>query len=233
MKNLTKFVFEESDVRVLIIDNDYWFVAKDVCQVLGHSDVSMACKRLDEDEKLVQTMFVSGQNRDMLTISESGLYNLIITSRKPKAKEFRRWVTKEVIPSIRKTGKYEINKTPKLPPYEKAVQCAKAIRNIQDDLDNQPRLVQFLIDYAINEMKAELDEKNSLTGQPVKGVVEIAQELGFTVTHKNRSTLGRFVKKQIPHLVQEEQRLVNGTFRNIACYPDTEEVREAVQQFFS
>ena len=233
MKNLTKFVFEESDVRVLIIDNDYWFVAKDVCQVLGHGDTSKVCSRLDEDEKLVRTMFVSGQNRDMLTISESGLYNLIITSRKPKAKEFRRWVTKEVIPSIRKTGKYEINKTPELPPYEKAVQCAKAIRNIQDDLDNQPRLVQFLIDYAINEMKAELDEKNSLTGQPVKGVVEIAQELGFTVTNKNRSTLGRFVKKQIPHLVQEEQRLVNGTFRNIACYPDTEEVREAVQQFFS
>ena len=107
MSNLSTFVFKESDVRVLNIDNYPWFVAKDLCLILELSDVSMSLKRLDDDEKLTQTLFVSGQNRDMSVVSESGMYSLVLTSRKPQAKAFKKWITSEVLPSIRKTGKYE------------------------------------------------------------------------------------------------------------------------------
>lgn len=86
------------------INNQAWFIAKDVCTALELSDVSMTVKRLDDDEKLIQTVLVSGQGREMRFINESGLYNLIFQSRKPETRAFRKWVTNEVLPLIRRTG---------------------------------------------------------------------------------------------------------------------------------
>ena len=74
--------------------------------MLGLVDVSMSLKSLDDDEKLTQTLFVSGQNRSMWTINEPGLYGLILRSRKSEAANFKRWVKHEVLPKIRKTGAY-------------------------------------------------------------------------------------------------------------------------------
>lgn len=144
MSNLTVFAFNSQEIRTVIIDNDVWFVAKDVCEVLEHSDVSMACKRLDDDEKLVQAMFVSGQNRDMLLVSESGLYSLVLTSRKPQAKAFRKWITAEVIPSIRKTGKYQIDTTPQLPSnYKEALLALIAKEEEREKLEKEAELLRL------------------------------------------------------------------------------------------
>ena len=98
--------FKGGAVRMVMIGNMPWFVAKDVCEVLELSDVSMSVAKLDDDEKLVQKLFVSGQNRDMIIVNESGLYTLIMRSNKPEARSFRKWVTSEVLPSIRATGQY-------------------------------------------------------------------------------------------------------------------------------
>lgn len=105
---LQVFYNEESNVniRTEVVNNEPWFVAKDICDALGLQDVSMTVKRLDDDEKLVQTVFVSGQNREIWTVNESGLYGLIFQSRKSEAKAFRKWVTNVVLPSIRRTGSY-------------------------------------------------------------------------------------------------------------------------------
>ena len=99
--------FKGCAVRTVMIGNMPWFVAKDVCEVLELSDVSMSVAKLDDDEKLVQKLFVSGQNRDMIIVNESGLYTLIMRSNKPEAKRFRKWVTSEVLPSINRTGMYD------------------------------------------------------------------------------------------------------------------------------
>lgn len=101
---------ENVSIRVQVINNEPWFIAKDVCAVLELSDVSKAISKLDEDEKLIQKVFVSGQDRDMWFINESGFYALLMRSYKPQAKPFRKWVTSEVLPTIRKTGKYEAPK---------------------------------------------------------------------------------------------------------------------------
>ena len=98
--------FKGCAVRMVMIGNMPWFVAKDVCEVLELSDVNKAVSKLDEDEKLIRKLFVSGQNRDMIIINESGLYTLIMRSNKPEARRFRKWVTSEVLPSIRATGQY-------------------------------------------------------------------------------------------------------------------------------
>ena len=87
-------------------DGNSWFVAKDVCATVGIGSHRDALTRLDDDERgsvLVDTL---GGKQEMATVNESGLYSLILRSRKPEAKAFRRWVTHEVIPSIRKTGQY-------------------------------------------------------------------------------------------------------------------------------
>jgi len=106
MTDVQNFSFGSATVRVIDRDGEPWFVAKDVCDVLNHSDTSMATKSLDEDEKLIQTLLVSGQNRQLTLINESGLYSLVLRSNKPEAKVFKKWVTSEVLPSIRKHGGY-------------------------------------------------------------------------------------------------------------------------------
>jgi prophage antirepressor-like protein len=114
MNDLANFIYEGREVRTLERDGDPWFVAKDVCDVLGiENSRDTLAKTLDDDEKGVDTIYTRSengvmQNREMNIINESGLYNLIFQSRKPEARAFRKWVTSEVLPSIRKKGFYAL-----------------------------------------------------------------------------------------------------------------------------
>jgi prophage antirepressor-like protein len=92
------------------INNEVWFVASDVCKLLGLTNPTESLKALEDDEKLTSEILRAGQNRKVNLISESGLYALIFRSTKPSAKQFRKWITKEVIPAIRKTGSFGINR---------------------------------------------------------------------------------------------------------------------------
>ena len=105
---LQVFDYHGSAVRTIDKDGEIWFMAKDLCDILELSDVSMTVRNLDDDEKLIQALFVSGQVREVMTVNEPGLYSLIFKSRKPEAKLFSRWVTHEVLPQIRKTGSYSV-----------------------------------------------------------------------------------------------------------------------------
>jgi len=101
-----EFNFSGHLLRTFNEGETLWFVAKDVCDALDIANVSDAVSRLDDDEKLVSLLTISGQNREVLCVDESGLYALILRSNKPQAKPFRKWVTREVLPTIRKTGSY-------------------------------------------------------------------------------------------------------------------------------
>ena len=110
MTSLTQFAFNSQQVRIVSINNEPWFVAQDVCEILEVRNVSQAINRLDDDEK--DTIILNEGNRgnpNTAIVSESGIYSLTLGSRKPQAKEFKRWVTREILPTIRKTGKYEVN----------------------------------------------------------------------------------------------------------------------------
>ena len=111
MNDIQVFDFEDNAVRVIEKDGEPWFVAADVARVLEFKDARDACRCLDDDEAAPHIMRCRSengveQNREINIINESGLYNLIFRSRKPEAKKFRKWVTAEVLPSIRKTGAY-------------------------------------------------------------------------------------------------------------------------------
>lgn len=108
MTNLQIFAFEEKEeIRTLLINDEPYFVGKDVAEVLGYQNGSRDVNRhVDEEDKLTHQISASGQNRNMTIINESGLYSLILKSKLPSAKKFKRWVTSEVLPTIRKTGSY-------------------------------------------------------------------------------------------------------------------------------
>lgn len=91
---------EFGNVRILSNDGEPWFIAADVCKILELSDVSKAVSRLDADEKGTNLIPTRGGNQNVLVVNESGLYALTMTSRKPEAKRFRKWVTSEVLPSV-------------------------------------------------------------------------------------------------------------------------------------
>ena len=106
MNDLQIFKYQDSEVRTVEMNGEPWFVLKDVCGVLGLGTVSNVADRLDADEKGMNQIHTPGGMQDVTVINESGLYNVILRSDKPEAKPFRKWVTAEVLPTIRKHGAY-------------------------------------------------------------------------------------------------------------------------------
>lgn len=100
------FYFQDNEFRTITINNESWFVAKDVCDILGIENSRMACSRIPEQHLTSVRLTSGGQIREMAAVSEPGLYRLILRSDKPEAEPFMEWVTAEVIPSIRKTGSF-------------------------------------------------------------------------------------------------------------------------------
>lgn len=101
------FDFGKKPVRAMLIDDQPWFVADDVADALQYSEASAMTRHLDEDEKGLSIVQTLGGDQKMLVINESGLYSAILRSRKAEAKRFKKWVTAEVLPAIRKHGRYE------------------------------------------------------------------------------------------------------------------------------
>lgn len=142
---VTMFDFDGSDVRVIEdAKGEPWFLAKDICDILGLTNPTMALSNLDEDER---AKFNLGRQGDANIINESGMYSLVMTSRKPEAKKFKKWVTSEVLPSIRKTGRYGLVEMPDL---------------------NDPTLLQTLLLDNVNKvlaLQSEVKEKNTVIEQ--------------------------------------------------------------------
>jgi len=111
MSNLPQvFNYKNHQVRTFIIDGEPWWVAKDVCDILELGDTHKVMERLDEDERNTIPVTDSlGRLQETYIVNEAGLYNLILGSRKQEAKDFKRWITHEVIPQIRKTGTYSLD----------------------------------------------------------------------------------------------------------------------------
>ena len=107
MNELKNFTFEDQQIRVLTIEGEPWFVGKDVAEVLGYSNSRKAiADHVDSEDKGVTKCYTLGGTQQIAIINESGLYSLILSSKLPDAKKFKRWVTSEVLPTIRKHGAY-------------------------------------------------------------------------------------------------------------------------------
>lgn len=116
---LKPFLFEgEALVRVVERDDVPWFMLADVCRILEIVNPTRAASRLDDDERGLHTVKAGGMDQEVNVISESGLYSLTLTSRKPAARRFKKWVTSEVLPTIRRTGRYDHTPVERIVPQE-------------------------------------------------------------------------------------------------------------------
>lgn len=105
---ITPFNFNDSEIRLIVRAGEPWFITADVARVLGYRDASNAGRVLDDDEKDTHNVSTPGGEQRVTIINESGLYALVLRSRKPEARKFAKWVTSEVLPAIRKTGSYSL-----------------------------------------------------------------------------------------------------------------------------
>lgn len=174
-------VFENAEfgsVRTMTINGEPWFVSKDVCSILNLSNPTIAVSRLDEDER---AKFNLGRQGDATIVNEPGLYTLVLGSRKPEAKAFKRWITHEVIPSIRKNGVYGtpefLQKTISDPQW--AMGVLQALADAQDKIAVQQK--------QISEMKPKatyydlvLQTKNAVN------ITTIAKDYGLSAVTLNK-----------------------------------------------
>lgn len=170
MNELQTFTYQDSPIRTVQLDGEPWFVLKDVCAVLGISKYRDTADRLDEDERGAARVDTLGGAQDMTIINESGLYNVILRSDKPEARPFRKWVTGEVLPSIRKHGAYMTTETLQAailnPDY-----LLQVVTALKDETDKRKALeasnAALAVDLEIARPKAEyfdtLVERNTLT----------------------------------------------------------------------
>lgn len=178
MNNIQIFKYENNDVRTVEINGEPWFVLKDVCGVLAMdvSKIKQVSDRLDADEKGRYSVPTHGGAQETWVINESGLYNVILRSDKPAAKPFRKWVTSEVLPSIRKNGGY-IAGQEQMTPEEL---MAKALLVANKTLaERDARISELTVQNTIMQPKAEyfdeLVDRNTLTN-----FRETAKELGIS-----------------------------------------------------
>jgi prophage antirepressor-like protein len=133
-----------------------WWNASEIGKVLEHSNLAMLVKRLDEDEKVLNSIYTPGGPQDTWFVNESGLYNLIMGSRKKEAKAFKRWVTHEVLPAIRKTGKYEVPKVHD-PALQALITMSEQVKTLVVELDATRQVAHAAEEKAVRaETKADL-----------------------------------------------------------------------------
>jgi len=184
MDNLVVFNFESNEVRVVEINGEYWFVGKDVCQALELHNVSQALSRLDEYEKDVILNDTLGGKQDMLIINESGLYNLVLSSRKPEAKKFKKWITSEVLPKIRKTGAY-------IPDNLTASQTNNILEILLKQSEEQKKKLDLLL-----AEKSQKEEYGELITESFTGISKLLQSVLQGVALQYRETLQGLYDKQ-------------------------------------
>ena len=155
MKELQLFSNPEfGAVRAVDIDGEPWLVGKDVAQVLGYNDTDQALrKHVDDEDKLTRQIDGSGQGRSMTIINESGLYALALSSKLPGARKFRRWVTAEVLPAIRRTGGYDI---PKDYPSALRALAESMERRLQLEAENEANRPKVLFADAVSAAKTSI-----------------------------------------------------------------------------
>jgi anti-repressor protein len=164
---ITRFQYEGTTIRTLTVDGEPWFVATDLAQILGYRDAHNLARRLDDDEKGTHSASTPGGTQEILIISESGLYSAILGSKVQAAKPFKRWITHEVVPQIRRTGGYQ--SAPELSGPEL---MAKALLEAQATLEARAEQIAAL------EQKAEYVDC-FVVADDLRTVRNVAKSLGI------------------------------------------------------
>jgi prophage antirepressor-like protein len=179
MEQLQKlFEYEGRQLRTVIIDGELWFVAKDVCEILEIANSRDAIGRLDEDEKGVVLTDTPGGRQEVAAVNEPGLYALVLGSRKPEAKSFKRWITHEVIPVIRKTGTYTVAQN-NVVPLSKEQALVTLLRTTADLVEGHQEIIKRMddLEHKVDEqITIDSGEQRTLQKAIAKRVYELESD---------------------------------------------------------
>ena len=208
MNEITIFKYKSDKVRTIIKDGEPWFALKDVCDILEIQNSRNVQERLDEDEK--NTVCIMDGNRgnpNITIINESGLYSVILLSRKPEAKRFKKWITSEVLPEIRKTGSYL--RTP-----QTYIQALEALLESEKEKE---RLKQEK-----NELQIELDESKEYF--TVKRVAKINRISWKSLNWRKLKNVSQAMEREIRKVFDANFETVNAYHIDVWMheYPDLE-----------
>ncbi|HBL3540304.1 TPA: phage antirepressor [Enterococcus faecium] len=172
------FNFEQNKVRTILVNDEPYFVGKDVAEILGYERADNAIRNhVDDEDKLTHQISASGQNRNMTIINESGLYSLILKSKLPSAKKFKRWVTSEVLPQIRKHGMYATDELLNNP--DLLIEVATKLK--------EERTKRLIAEQRVNELQPKADYYDRILNN--KGLVTvstIAKNYGMSAVSFNK-----------------------------------------------
>ncbi|KAF0525649.1 phage antirepressor [Pediococcus acidilactici] len=182
MNELQNFNFEGNEVRTVLINDEPYFVGKDIADILGYSNTSKAIRdHVDEEDKLTERIVLSGQNREVITINESGMYSLVLSSKLPNAKKFKRWVTNEVLPSIRKHGAYMTDEK-----IEEALLNPDTIINLATQLKNE-REGRLIAEQQVKEFQPKVSYYDKvLSNDALMTISLIAKDYGMSGAGMNK-----------------------------------------------
>lgn len=182
MNELQNFNFEGNEVRTVLINDEPYFVGKDIADILGYSRPDNAIRNhVDDDDKLMHQFSASGQSRNMLVINESGMYSLVLSSKLPNAKKFKRWVTNEVLPSIRKHGAYMTNEK-----IEEALLDPDTIINLATQLKNE-REGRLVAEQQVKEFQPKASYYDKvLSNDALMTISLIAKDYGMSGVSMNK-----------------------------------------------
>ena len=188
-KEIQVFKHEQfGEIRAMLDEKgESWFVGADVARRLGYKNPPKALRdHVDDDDKLTERIVLSGQRRDIIFVNESGLYSLILSSKLPQAREFKRWVTSEVLPQIRKTGGYIPLKDKEGRELSDLEIMCRATMILKKSLDEKERLISDLQPKA-DYCDEVLESTDCLT------MTQVAKELGMTVHDLTRRLLDQHI----------------------------------------
>lgn len=173
MANIQVFEYQNNKVRTVDMDGEAWFVLKDVCGVLDIADHKVVARRLDEDE-VCQTPLTDSMGRQQSTtiINESGLYHVILRSDKPEAAPFRRWVTNDVLPAIRKTGSYNA------PQLTRSQLLATALIAAHEELEEKDKQIAELTPKGVFADAVSASSQSILVGEMAKLLSQNGIQMG-------------------------------------------------------
>ncbi|MEC1351647.1 phage antirepressor [Bacillus licheniformis] len=192
------FNYQDQQVRTVVKDGEPWFVAKDVCDVLEIGNPSQALSRLDEDEKNTVILNEGIGNPNKTIVNEPGLYSLILGSRKPEAKQFKRWITHEVIPTIRKTGGYVANDDLFIQTYlpQADEQTKQLFKVTLHTMKEQSKQIETMKPKALFADAVEASESSVLVGELAKILQQNGVKIGQNRLFKWLRENGYLIRKK-------------------------------------
>ena len=193
MNEMKIFNFEDNEVRTQTINGEPWFVGKDVADILGYSNPAKAIRdHVDDEDKGQNDTFTPGGMQIMTIVNESGLYSLVFKSQLPSAKRFKRWVTSEVLPTIRKTGSYQIPADP--------MDALRLMFQATEHTQEKVNQVDARVIHLEQNVKLDPGEYTYIGKSISRKVYQIGKERAYSMNRQQKDELFKAINKEIAEI---------------------------------